>query len=349
MKKLFSIVILLSALFVVQNSYAQVHFLEDFSYPAGDSLGAHGWNYNSGGVTNTLSVTAPGLTFTGYPSSGIGNACTLRSTGNDQYKNFTTADSIGSVYASFMVRVDTAKATGDYFFAMISSTSATNYAARVYAKDSLGFVAFGISKGTLASGQAFTAPIYLKGTTYVLVAKYTFNPSTGDDAVSLYVLTGTVPPVEPPVPTVGPVPSTAGDSPNLGRVALRQGTASLAPTLVIDGIRVGETWAIVSTGIVNNSSIVPDKFVLSQNYPNPFNPTTKIDFSLPVSGNVTLKVYNALGKEVSSLVNQRLNSGSYTADLNASSFNSGIYFYRLELSGENGKIYSEQKKLMLIK
>ena len=347
MKKLFSLIVLFSALLIAQTSFAQLHFTEDFSYPAGDSIGAHGWVYNTGTV-NPLLVSSPGLTFTGYPSSGIGNALTVRSTGNDAYKNFTSNDSTGSVYCAFMVRVDTAKATGDYFLAMISSTSTTNYAARVYAKDSLGFVAFGISKGTAASGQGFSAPIYIKGTTYLLVSKYTFNPSTGDDVVSLYVFAGAMPTVEPPVATVGPVTSTAGDSPNLGRVAIRQGSSTLAPTSVVDGIRVAEQWSNISA-IVNISTTVPDKFLLSQNYPNPFNPNTKINFALPVSGYVSLKVYNSIGKEVSTLVNERLNTGTYSVDFIGSNLNSGAYFYRLELSGENGKVFTEQKKLMLVK
>ena len=347
MKKITSLLMLTLALFIFKTSSAQLLFVEDFNYPVGDSLGDHGWNYNSGGTVNTLKVIAPGLTFPGYGSSGIGNSVRLFGTGEDAYKNYVNPDSAGSQYASFMVRVDTAR-TGDYFFALISSSSTTNYAARIYAKDSLGLIAFGISKGTAASGQGYTPATYLPGVTYLLVAKYTFNPSTGDDAVSLFVFTGTVPVVEPPVPTVGPVASTAGDSPNLGRVAVRQGTAASSPTLVIDGIRVSKTWNNIQTGVITTSTVA-ESFKLSQNFPNPFNPTTKINFSLPVNGNVTLKVYNALGKEVSNLVNGRMNAGTYTADFNGSNLNSGVYFYKLEIAGENGSVFSDMKKLMLLK
>lgn len=96
------------------------------------------------------------------------------------------------------------------------------------------------------------------------------------------------------------------------------------------------------TGIGNNES--PLSFKLTQNYPNPFNPVTKIAYALPKSGLVTLKVYDILGKEVATLVNEVKNVGNYTVDFNASSFNSGVYFYKLEADG-----FSDVKKMMLIK
>lgn len=92
------------------------------------------------------------------------------------------------------------------------------------------------------------------------------------------------------------------------------------------------------------SSEVPSAFALNQNYPNPFNPSTKINFSLPKAGFVTLKVYDLTGKEVSSLVNENLNIGTYGVDFNAAALTSGIYFYTL-----NTENFSETKKMMLIK
>ncbi len=89
---------------------------------------------------------------------------------------------------------------------------------------------------------------------------------------------------------------------------------------------------------------IPKDYNLSQNYPNPFNPTTKITFALPKSGLVTLKVYDILGREVSTLVNEVKNAGTYTVEFDASNLSSGIYFYRLESNG-----YSAIKKMMLLK
>lgn len=98
------------------------------------------------------------------------------------------------------------------------------------------------------------------------------------------------------------------------------------------------------TGINVISSETPDKFSLSQNYPNPFNPVTNINFSLPRSGFVRLGVYDALGREVKSLVNEFKQTGSYSVDFSASKLSSGIYFYKIQ-SGD----FSEVKKMILAK
>jgi len=92
---------------------------------------------------------------------------------------------------------------------------------------------------------------------------------------------------------------------------------------------------------------VPVSFELSQNYPNPFNPTTKIDYSLPYDGKVSLTIYDAMGKEVTRLVNNTQSAGYYSIDFNASSFASGIYYYRLEVSGQTN--YVDSKKMLLVK
>jgi Secretion system C-terminal sorting domain/CARDB len=89
---------------------------------------------------------------------------------------------------------------------------------------------------------------------------------------------------------------------------------------------------------------IPNYFSLAQNYPNPFNPSTSIKFSVPKQTNVTLKIYDVLGKEVATLVNEMKQPGFHTVDFNASDFASGIYFYRLD-AGE----FSSVKKMMLVK
>ena len=86
------------------------------------------------------------------------------------------------------------------------------------------------------------------------------------------------------------------------------------------------------------------QFELSQNYPNPFNPSTIIKFSIPQSSNVTLKVFNTLGQEVKTLIDQNMESGVHSISFNATDLNSGIYFYRLD-AGQ----FSEVRKMTLIK
>ncbi|MDP1678100.1 MAG: YCF48-related protein [Bacteroidota bacterium] len=89
---------------------------------------------------------------------------------------------------------------------------------------------------------------------------------------------------------------------------------------------------------------VPHEFSLFQNYPNPFNPTTVINYQLPVNNHVTLKVYDMLGREAATLVNEMKDAGSYSIAFNASKFSSGVYFARLQ-SGNKTQL----KKMSLIK
>jgi agmatine deiminase len=103
------------------------------------------------------------------------------------------------------------------------------------------------------------------------------------------------------------------------------------------------------TGISGNSGEVPRNFYLYQNYPNPFNPATKIKFDIPPSAgielqNVRLVIYDILGREILTPVNEKLNAGSYEYEFNASGLPSGVYFYKLT-SGN----YSNTKKLILLK
>ncbi|PJA99441.1 MAG: hypothetical protein CO128_03620, partial [Ignavibacteriales bacterium CG_4_9_14_3_um_filter_30_11] len=85
-----------------------------------------------------------------------------------------------------------------------------------------------------------------------------------------------------------------------------------------------------TTGIELINTSIPQDYVLSQNYPNPFNPSTRIKFSIPEQTNVKLLVYDILGREVTQLVNQVMNAGTYTFNWDAKGNASGIYFYKLQ-------------------
>jgi hypothetical protein len=102
--------------------------------------------------------------------------------------------------------------------------------------------------------------------------------------------------------------------------------------------------AKILTDITNNNPELPKVYSLEQNYPNPFNPETKISFDIPIQGFVSLKIFDALGREVNTLVNEVKVPGSYSVDFNGTNLPSGIYFYKLQT--EN---YSETKKMLLIK
>ncbi|MHB8578863.1 MAG: T9SS type A sorting domain-containing protein [Ignavibacteriaceae bacterium] len=104
------------------------------------------------------------------------------------------------------------------------------------------------------------------------------------------------------------------------------------------------TSVINITSVKQENNQTPTNFALSQNYPNPFNPSTEIKYSIAKSGIVTLKVYNLLGQEVATLVNQEQKSGNYVVNFDASKLASGVYMYRIQ-AGD----FSLTKKMTLLK
>lgn len=99
-----------------------------------------------------------------------------------------------------------------------------------------------------------------------------------------------------------------------------------------------------TTSVQRESELAPAQFTLEQNYPNPFNPSTTIRFAVKAKADVSLKVYDVLGKEVATLVNEQLNEGSYSATFNAQTLSTGLYFYTLRAGS-----FSETKKMLLTK
>lgn len=119
------------------------------------------------------------------------------------------------------------------------------------------------------------------------------------------------------------------------------------PDVVINRTVSIDTNLVVgnATGISDDiRSNLPLKFALEQNYPNPFNPSTSIAFDLPRTSNVTLKIYNMLGKEVATLISERLSASSYSYEWDASNLASGVYVYRLEAEG-----FVQTRKMILMK
>jgi hypothetical protein len=118
--------------------------------------------------------------------------------------------------------------------------------------------------------------------------------------------------------------------------------------------RIGHaTSPFVPVGIVEREGEVPHDFTLTQNYPNPFNPTTVIRYSLSPNPSpngrgegvrVTLKVYDLLGREVATLVNEKKDAGTYSVQWNATKMSSGVYFYTLQAAESR-----ETKRMVLIK
>ena len=112
----------------------------------------------------------------------------------------------------------------------------------------------------------------------------------------------------------------------------------------INEVGFWNTTGSVVTGIDGDLPGLPDTYSLGQNYPNPFNPTTTITFALPTESKVMLRVYDALGRVVASLVNRTMSAGSHSVVFDAGDLASGIYFYRLTADD-----FVQTRKLILLK
>ena len=105
-------------------------------------------------------------------------------------------------------------------------------------------------------------------------------------------------------------------------------------------------------GINNSSNEMPNEFRLYQNYPNPFNPVTKIRFSIPnveTRHGVSLQVYNVLGREIATLVNEQLKPGVHEVQWDGTNYPCGVYFYQLTVNSEQLTVYSDTKRMVLVK
>ena len=98
------------------------------------------------------------------------------------------------------------------------------------------------------------------------------------------------------------------------------------------------------TGVIQQNSEIPDRFCLSQNYPNPFNPSTFIKFDIPKNSLVTLKLYDIVGREAATLIENEMAAGSYKFEFNGTNIASGVYFYKLSAGN-----FSNVKKMVLLK
>jgi len=116
--------------------------------------------------------------------------------------------------------------------------------------------------------------------------------------------------------------------------------------LAINKLDMTIQYHFVPTGINDfekKGNEIPDNYELNQNYPNPFNPTTKIEYWVPISGKVTLKIYDVLGREIETLVDKMQESGKYEINWNALRYSSGVYFYSIRA----GSIKCVKKMLLL--
>jgi hypothetical protein len=135
---------------------------------------------------------------------------------------------------------------------------------------------------------------------------------------------------------------------NTGLTSIYVNALAVSGTNLFAGTGGGGVWrrplSEMVTSVEGFSTDLPKGFSLDQNYPNPFNPTTKIRFSVGTYGYTSLRVFDLLGREVSTLVNEEMNPGTYSVTWDATGMPSGVYFYRLSAGAVN-----ETKKLLLLR
>ncbi len=314
MKKIY----LFALLCVSGLAFAQAPLLkEDFEYLSGDLLTAHGWNLTGTSTTNPIAVTSPGLTFAGYVGSNIGLAAGVNNTGQDLNKLFT-AQTTGSVYASFLVNATATSTAGDYFFHFYDPTASTAFRART-------FISPGSAAGKMKVGLTFnasTAPTNMAtelnfGQTYLFVAKYKIAEGAVLDSVNLYVFAeGDNFSTEPATPALGFFTGTAADIAPTG-VAIRQFDA--AQRITVDGIRVKTFWQLDKDNPTSINSVNSDRNL--EFYPNP----VKGGFINLVNCDNTLKgveVFDVVGKKV-------IGTQTPSKRIDVTSLNSGIYVLKV--------------------
>ena len=209
--------------------------------------------------------------------------------------------------------------------------------------------------------------IYNNGTTSVDISGYKIYDTGGNTGTKTKkeIVSGSIVPAKGflVIVTDGAAESDFGLSNNGEKVWLEDKVGALVDSVTFSAMTATQAYARIPDGgawKLNNSisrgtsngtgssielsdEIVTD-YKIQQNYPNPFNPTTKIEYAIPQSGMVNLKVYDVLGNEVYALVNQFQNVGSFIVSFDASKLVSGIYFYKLQ-SGN----FVQTKKMLLVK
>jgi endonuclease I len=238
MRKTAVYLLIVLATLLTSSLFSTVLLTDDFTGTVGTLLTANGWTAHSGAGSTPMSIASPGLTYTGYAGSGIGNATSASATGEDVNKSFTAVNS-GSVYYSFLVNTTMTTTTAGY--AMHFMQNSTTFHGRFWMRLVSGNINFGLAKTTAAA--TWDPTNYATGTTYHIVLKYTFNTgSSTDDAVYMFV-NPTLGGAEP-TPTIAITNDTATDATSISMVGIRQ--YAVGANSRFDGIIVGTAWEDVA-------------------------------------------------------------------------------------------------------
>lgn len=296
---------------------------ENFDYPLGSYLTSNGWNAHSSAGVNAVLIGTQGLAFPGYPSSDVGLSASLANNGEDINRTFTAPVS-GSVYCAFLIRVNAFD--NDYFLHLAGTPVGNNYKGRVFTGGTGNSFDFGLSKGS-GTPVFTTGSPFITGTVYLIVLKYTIVSGASNDIVSLYILTDLIPATEPSLPSIGPLSDEGQtDLTNVSAVALRQ--YSSAQNILIDGIRIAQTWEDAVTGTLTGieQQTITDNINLS---PVPVMEELSISNAMNIK---RIEIIEIGGRTVMTVDVTNCNE----VRLPVSSLTRGLYFVRLTI--DRGKV-----------
>jgi hypothetical protein len=339
MKKSYLLIILSFLILPLSLSFGQI-LVEDFNYPVGDSLTGNGWTKHSG-TGLTILVQTGSLTYTGYPSSGIGNHVNVQGgsgSREDVNRGFDSLNTNGDViYYSFLVNVVSASATQDYFIHIgnrVSPTAFTLFAARVYVQDVGGNLRFGMSNTSTATMGTTN---FSYNTTYLVFVKYTINTG-GADECKLWVISSGVPQSEVQAGTPEVTNTATSGQDVIDAIALRQG--GQAYSVLVDGIRVSTLWdQLVPVELTSFTSTVDGSNVILN-----WSTATEInnkgfEVQRSVAGNEFTTIGFVAGSGTTTetrtykFVDANLSAGNYTYRLKQVDFD-GSFSYSNEVNAE---------------
>lgn len=253
-----------------KNIFSEPLFVENFNFsPVANLYNVADWTGTDILNRAKVSVTPGSLNYTGYIGNGLGNkARTVLKYPGAIYSNIFESCDTGTVYASYLIRVDSlpASASEGYIVFLDESSGSTNHTCKVILKR-LSSTTFNLGIRKKSGTINYSPAVYSTNTVYLLVSSYNFKPGNGDDIVKLFVNTSGVPATEPASPLAAD--PTGNDDYDIGELGIN--TSFLDSNLnglafSIDNIRVGRTWSSIFTENISYSLIL-DSFI--QGFYNP--------------------------------------------------------------------------------
>jgi hypothetical protein len=291
-------------------------------------------SYHGAGSDPWLSYSLPMIQmfgFNAYPTGVVGRKTGIISRGqwnNEVFsQNYFDTPYVAIDFSNYAYNNGTRTITGNVVCTPLRTLTGAYYVNLVLTEDNLVYPQTG--NGSCPGGSSYVHKHVVKGlmngSTGQLVYSGTWNQGNTINIAINYAIPG------------GFVESNC----KVNAFIYKQGAVHVSTDYNVMQSKI--TPAMGVTGIVNQNGVA-NSYSLEQNYPNPFNPTTNIKFSIPSAGHATLKIYDAIGNEVATYLDEVIQPGIYNADFDGSNLSSGVYFYVLKAGS-----FSETKKMMLVK